>query len=872
MTKDFLRNFFGPRSEGQIELRSFLNESAAGQAPKRVFTRDPKIVTSFVKKWDTEGRGMFFGVATRKKGTHGGGKEDLHELLCLHVDIDVEKYELDFQDVLTELLYLDHRPTYVINSGFGLHAYWLFNEALEATPENIKLVEDANKALILALCGDPGTHDATRVMRLPGTHNTKEGVWRDVVVVHEEPEVTHELDDLVEWFDERGTVIERPVLDSDGDAVASDTTNPFSILGEKFCANDPIDVDARLEAMTHGGLNGTSIHETQLVCTASMASRGFDHDVIARKVMAATEKAAPASEKWDWDAEDKAIWAMIATAAKKFPPSTANTGIQEDGEKAGTPHKDEGDAAGDILAEGDANEKPVASSDELGIQLAPDTVKGFWDKFVKNVLAVDQAKIPAYQEDERRLAHIAAKAWDNTFGKTLVADGERFVWTAGKYWKAWDTTEEALVEPAIMQTFRTLGTKATPSKLSHAVRFFKNFPSYTRIGHEWNPSPTAVPCTNGIYDVYTGDLKPHHPTNWNSYCIGAPYDVSAGADKCDRWIEFLEGLLADHGEDEALDMINYLAEWIGVSLVKGKPRELRKALMVYGPSRTGKTVFASIVRALVAGEGVKTSAARLNTLAGDFGLSFLCGKGAWIADDAIGASDDLDDENFKVVVTGEPVSVNRKYKEPVEMSFDIPVLLTSNKLPRVKDNSDAVFNRSAIIKLTNQFPEEEAKSDIAEPIIEKELPGILLWALNGARAALKRGYFMEPEHLRQQRNEYKSDNNPAAEFLVNALIPDAHYRVRTKDIYAAFLAHWDEEQGHNQKPWSQRALGSSLKDLFPRAYSKPGKHDGELHRFWYGVKMTRHGLDLRQSARLQELHKGSGVADPDVNVLAVEAV
>ena len=76
----------------------------------------------------------------------------------------------------------------------------------------------------------------------------------------------------------------------------------------------------------------------------------------------------------------------------------------------------------------------------------------------------------------------------------------------------------------------------------------------------------------------------------------------------------------------------------------------------------------------------------------------------------------MDAEAYKVVVTGENISVERKGTSSVECRFDIPVLLTMNSLPGVKDSSDAVYNRTLVLPMTVVCAEQDAKP-IAEMVI-----------------------------------------------------------------------------------------------------------------------------------------------------------
>ena len=66
-------------------------------------------------------------------------------------------------------------PSIVVHSGGGTHGYWLLNEPARITPDTRDVFEAALRALAKATGGDEHTCEVARVMRLPGTVNTKPG-------------------------------------------------------------------------------------------------------------------------------------------------------------------------------------------------------------------------------------------------------------------------------------------------------------------------------------------------------------------------------------------------------------------------------------------------------------------------------------------------------------------------------------------------------------------------------------------------------------------------------------------------------------------------------------------------------------------------
>jgi hypothetical protein len=66
-------------------------------------------------------------------------------------------------------------PSIVVRSGGGLHGYWLLNTPVQLTPETREDFKRALHGLINIVGGDPATRDLARIMRMPGTVNTKPG-------------------------------------------------------------------------------------------------------------------------------------------------------------------------------------------------------------------------------------------------------------------------------------------------------------------------------------------------------------------------------------------------------------------------------------------------------------------------------------------------------------------------------------------------------------------------------------------------------------------------------------------------------------------------------------------------------------------------
>jgi hypothetical protein len=153
-----------------INLRSFLQGSPKNHSflSLQSLSSLPSALRSY------GGCDCFFAVATREKDK--GTKEGILEIPALWVDIDFPK--LRQPDIEKRLESFPLQPNLKVRSGNGYHLYWILKEP--AKKEDIPQVEDLLKSLALALGGDMGATDASRILRIPGTRNHKYDPPREV--------------------------------------------------------------------------------------------------------------------------------------------------------------------------------------------------------------------------------------------------------------------------------------------------------------------------------------------------------------------------------------------------------------------------------------------------------------------------------------------------------------------------------------------------------------------------------------------------------------------------------------------------------------------------------------------------------------------
>jgi hypothetical protein len=103
---------------------------------------------------------------------------------CLFAEFDAAQFLDDKDRILSHIGGLAQRPSVVIDSGGGYHAYWLLRETCYLdSPDARERAMRIQRAWVEYVGGDPGARDLARVLRLPGTMNYKYKPPRPVQIV-----------------------------------------------------------------------------------------------------------------------------------------------------------------------------------------------------------------------------------------------------------------------------------------------------------------------------------------------------------------------------------------------------------------------------------------------------------------------------------------------------------------------------------------------------------------------------------------------------------------------------------------------------------------------------------------------------------------
>jgi P4 family phage/plasmid primase-like protien len=330
-------------------------------------------------------------------------------------------------------------------------------------------------------------------------------------------------------------------------------------------------------------------------------------------------------------------------------------------------------------------------------------------------------------------------------------------------------------EFARVQTRKLLGEMWQQSHPKQVVRWLKDFPP--RISDL--PPNDEINVANGLLDWRSGELRAHSPGFLSTIQLPVAWVPDA---RCPRIDAFLQEVLP-------ADALDFIFEVIGLAMYPGNP--MRKAILLCGSGKNGKSVLLNLIMALLCEENV--SSVSLQDLSDNrFRPAELFGKLANICGD-LDARAIKQTDIIKQMTGGDAISAERKYGHPFSFkSFALP-LFSANEPPMSADQTQAWFDRWIVIPMEHRVRKED-KDLTAKLTTPEELEGLLQRSVEGLRRLMERGHFQYPPSVAAACEKYRQGLDTIGSFLdENCLLNDSGW-IRRPALYAAYK-NWCGDSG-----------------------------------------------------------------------------
>lgn len=299
-------------------------------------------------------------------------------------------------------------------------------------------------------------------------------------------------------------------------------------------------------------------------------------------------------------------------------------------------------------------------------------------------------------------------------------------------------------------------------------------------------------CQNGILNLRNNEIKfiEHDADLLLSKICNVKYDPTA---TCKNWEKFLNEVMLQDKEK-----IKYLQKIAGISLT-GDTKEETMFILYGATTRNGKSTFVETIIYLL---GDYATTIQPETLAtknnkdsrqanGDVaklkGIRFVNAsepKKRMILDTAL----------LKALTGGDTITARNLYEREFEFSPIFKLMINTNYLPQIADDTIFSSGRINIISFDRHFEPQEQDKDLKNRLKnEQELSGILNWCIAGLKLYQEEG-LEPPETVKSATSDYRQQSDKIGNFI-NECLEKTGKNSKAKDIYEVYIK-WCEDNGY----------------------------------------------------------------------------
>jgi len=270
---------------------------------------------------------------------------------------------------------------------------------------------------------------------------------------------------------------------------------------------------------------------------------------------------------------------------------------------------------------------------------------------------------------------------------------------------------------------------------------------------EMNKNKVFINLQNGTFGISQKEqkLKKFNSKDFLTYQL--PFEYKEGA-KAPIFTRFLNDVLP------SIEKQKVLAEFLGYVFIKSL--KLEKALLLYGEGANGKSVFFDVISAILGKENISNYSLTNLTDSKGYHRANIKNK---LVNYASEIGKKLESETFKQLSSCEPIDARLPYGNPFIMEDYARLIFNTNELPIPPEQTNGYFRRYLIIHFDKTIPESKQDKELASKIIDKELPGVFNWILEGLKRILEQRNFTYSKEIEDSLNDYKLNSDTAKLYL-----------------------------------------------------------------------------------------------------------
>lgn len=336
---------------------------------------------------------------------------------------------------------------------------------------------------------------------------------------------------------------------------------------------------------------------------------------------------------------------------------------------------------------------------------------------------------------------------------------------------------------------------------------------------EMDGNPNLLPLENGVLDIEKKKLLDYTPEYQFTHYLPIKYDPKAKIDKIKTFFE----------EIIPLNYIPIIQQFFGDCLLPDY--RYKKAMLCAGPRHTGKTTFLNLIGSFLGEKNISHNSL-YSLCAEKYSTADLYQKRANICAQVEAAN--IVKVNLFLMLTGnDSINARRIYEAPFNFTNFAKLIFACNDIPTTKVTgklAEAYYIRWIILPFENIFDGDEKDVNMLNKLItdEKEMSGLLNFALGGIKLLEKNNGYCETMDYDEIKDFMEKGTNPIREF-VDTYITRSSGREWIGDVYKSYVCFCkDQDYPFVNDVWFSRKV-------FPLLPMSATTGHGGKRRFWDGI-------------------------------------
>lgn len=335
-----------------------------------------------------------------------------------------------------------------------------------------------------------------------------------------------------------------------------------------------------------------------------------------------------------------------------------------------------------------------------------------------------------------------------------------------------------------------------------------------------------IPLKDKVFNLMSGEYQDFSPEHKLSSKLDIEIDEEIK--ECPLIDKFFEDCVGEKYKEMLYELMAY-------TLYRDVPYQ--KMFFIYGPGGTGKSIFMSLLERFL-GKDNFCSVEPKQIQKDIHSTSLMEYKYANIVSD-INYDDFENITQVKKLTGGDTISIRRLYQNPYNTKLFTKQIYSTNKLPVVKEKTNAWYRRVYLLEFSNIIPIEGRDLFLLSKLtVEKELKGLAYKCLEKLRQLYNEKFiFTWGIDEVKMREVYEEVSNPILMFI-NENCTENRDNFLFKWEFGERLNNWLK---NNHFPiLSKSEINTYMREKYSES-NRPSFNGDKTYRVWSGLKWKEKG-------------------------------